>query len=93
MLKVRLNYWLGWLLFLDGLGLAVSGFVRWFILPGSGRGGPRSQEAVFIFTRHTWTDIHQWLAVAFVVLVVLHIYLHWSWVVVMTRHIFGRKVD
>ncbi|NHM26620.1 DUF4405 domain-containing protein [Desulfofundulus sp. TPOSR] len=91
MLRAWLNYWLGWLLFLAGLGLAVSGLVKWLILPGGGRGGFRGEEAVFIFARHTWTEIHQWLAVVIMVLVVLHIYLHWNWIATMSRQIFGRK--
>ncbi len=92
MSRAFVNYWLGWLLFLAGLGLAVSGFVRWFVLPGQGRGGGgRAEEAVFVFARHTWTDIHQWLAVIFSVLVVVHIILHWSWVVAMSRRFFGQR--
>lgn len=91
MFRAMLNYWLAWLLFLSGLGLAVSGFVRWFTLPGGGRGGLRQEEAVFVFTWHTWTGIHQWLAVIFLVLVGVHIYLHWSWLVVLTQKIFGKK--
>ncbi|MEW5898354.1 MAG: DUF4405 domain-containing protein [Bacillota bacterium] len=79
------------MLFLDGLGLAISGFVRWFILPGGGRGGVRQEEAVFIFARHTWTDIHQRLAVIFLVLVVVHVCLHWNWLLTMTKKIFGRE--
>ncbi|MEW6447228.1 MAG: DUF4405 domain-containing protein [Bacillota bacterium] len=90
MLKTRLNYWLGWLLFLTGLGLVISGFVRWFVLQGRGWGAARCGTASFIVTYRTWTEIHQWFAVAFTVLVLLHICLHWNWLVAMTRRIFNR---
>ncbi|MCL6446582.1 MAG: DUF4405 domain-containing protein [Armatimonadetes bacterium] len=79
------------MLFLAGLGLAISGFVRWLILPGAGRGGWREGESVFIFTRHTWTDLHQWLAVIFSVLVVIHLCLHWNWLVATTKRLFGQR--
>jgi uncharacterized membrane protein YhaH (DUF805 family) len=96
--KAKSNYWLGWVLFLVGLGLAVSGFVRWLVLP-SGRGGGRGYydggglpvEQVFIFDRHTWGDIHEWLAVVFLILVLVHIALHWSWIVVMTKRLFENR--
>ncbi|ACX52843.1 conserved hypothetical protein [Ammonifex degensii KC4] len=102
--RSKLNYLVDCLLFLVGLGLAFSGFVRWLVLPGGGGGygwqwghggsyGWRlSQEQVFLFlTRHTWTDIHRYLALALVALVIIHLYLHWSWIVSMTRQIFGGK--
>ncbi|MEW6770989.1 MAG: hypothetical protein AB1330_06315 [Bacillota bacterium] len=38
-----------------------------------------------------WTDIHQWFAVVFLVLIVVHIYRRWSLVRVMTRRVFRQK--
>lgn len=90
MRKTAVNYWLDCILFLAGVGLAVSGFVRWLVLPSPGRGGgPR--QATFIFDRHTWTEIHQWLAVAIIVLTLVHIVLHWNWIVAMTKRVFSPR--
>ena len=71
----------------------VTGFVLWFILPGGGyryRGGPGLEEAssVFLFERHTWLDIHEWLAVALVVMFAIHIIIHWRWIYYMTKSYF-----
>jgi hypothetical protein len=65
---------------------AVSGFILWFVLPsGTGR---RGLEAVALgITRHTWIDIHDWVAVALTVAVIIHLVLHWRWVVRMSRQI------
>jgi hypothetical protein len=30
--------------------------------------------------RHDWGDLHFWLAVALVTIIILHLALHWSWV-------------
>jgi hypothetical protein len=54
------------------LAQAISGSVLWFILPGghSGQGWGLSRgayESTFIFARHTWLDIHKYLAVALLV--------------------------
>ncbi|MEW6066451.1 MAG: DUF4405 domain-containing protein [Bacillota bacterium] len=89
--KSIINYVMGWLLFLTVFGLAFSGFVRWLILPSPGRGGIRGLEPFFIFTRHTWTDIHHLLAIIFSLLVLIHIYLHWEWFVSTTRKVFGLR--
>lgn len=92
MSRTLVNYLMGWLLFLDGLGLAVSGLVRWLILPGAGRGGRRFGDAYFIFSRHTWTDIHMWLAVIFMGLVVIHLALHWKWIMQVTSRLFSGRL-
>lgn len=91
MRQTEFNFWLDCVLFLTGAGLAISGFVRWLILPGNGdghgfRGGQWSNLVpIFIFTRATWSDIHKFLAVVFVGLVAVHIVLHWDWIVAMVR--------
>ncbi|MGQ9498472.1 MAG: DUF4405 domain-containing protein [Desulfotomaculales bacterium] len=90
MRKARLYFWLACGLFLTGAGLAVSGFVRWLVLPGGGGQGFRGgrwayPEPAFIFTRGTWDDIHKFLAVVFVGLVAAHVVLHWDWLVGMLR--------
>jgi len=71
----------------------ITGFVLWFILPGGGyryRGGSGLSEesSTFLFARHTWLDIHEWLAVALLVVFVLHIVIHWQWIVSMTKSYF-----
>lgn len=73
----------------------MSGFVRWLVLPGGGGYGFRggrwpSAEAVFIFTRTTWMSIHKFLSVVFVCLLVVHIVLHWDWLVAMVRSLRQR---
>ncbi|RDV83278.1 DUF4405 domain-containing protein [Ammonifex thiophilus] len=92
--RPKLNYLVDALLFLTGLGMAFTGFVRW--LAFSSGGGPHGrhwgQEQVFLsLTRHEWADIHRYLALVLVALVIVHIYLHWSWIVTMTRQIFGQE--
>ncbi len=90
MYKKQINFWLALLLFISGLGVAVSGLVRWLLLPGPGRGGLQGREAVFIFSRHTWTDIHVWLALLFLFLVAVHIILHVDWIKQAYKSLFRR---
>ena len=88
MRKAVRNYILVVLLVLSSLFEAVSGFVLWFVLPrGGGFMGGRgvSAEATFGWERHTWLDLHNWVAVALVVIVIIHVVWHWGWIVRMTK--------
>jgi hypothetical protein len=77
-----------------GLAEAVSGFVLWLAFPtgGGGRGfggGIGAGNLTFWeLSKHTWIDIHDWVAVALVVLVIIHVILHWKWIVRMAKVTF-----
>lgn len=87
------NYALFVMLFLLGLFQAITGFVLWIVLPhGAGYRGGRGLELVdntFIWQRDTWIDLHDWTAVALVILVLIHLVLHWKWIIYTTRKAFG----
>ena len=83
-------------MFLLALFEVVSGFVLWFILPRGGgyRGGSWSiAEASFLWSRDTWIALHDWVGVALVVVVVLHLILHWRWIVFMTKRLCLRQKE
>ncbi len=90
-------YWVAVAAFLALLVQAVSGFVLWIALPrGDGfrfRGsGSRMAHESFGFDRATWLDIHDWAAVALIVILLLHLLLNWRWVVGVTRRAFLGEV-
>jgi hypothetical protein len=37
------------------------------------------------------TPVHDWSGIALVVCAILHIVLHWQWIVAMTKKYFGKK--
>jgi len=72
---------------IDSLGFA--GFVlltatgvlmRYVLPPGSGR-----FSTLWALDRHGWGSIHFWLAIAFLALLALHLFLHWRWIVAVVR--------
>ncbi len=65
--------------------LVVSGFILWFALPEGS-----AADKLVLFNRHTWIEVHQWLAVGLLVFFSTHIITHWTWIVYMTRRYFGR---
>jgi hypothetical protein len=61
--------------------LAATGVLMAFVLPpGRGHGA-----AIWGLTRHEWGDIHLWIAIGLVALMILHLALHWTWIVCMIK--------
>ena len=58
--------------------LASTGLLMWLILP-SGHG----YLTVWGMNRHAWGDIHFWIAISFLLLISVHLILHWSWIKTM----------
>lgn len=44
-----------------------------------------------LFQVVTWLDLHNWTAVALTVIVLVHVILHWRWIVRMTGSYFSQK--
>ena len=83
-----------------GLAEAISGFVLWLGFPagggGSGHrwgggGGGLGSLTFWELSKHTWIDIHDWVAVALVIIVTIHVILHWKWIVRMAKSYFGGR--
>jgi len=75
--------------------LASTGFVLQHQLPpgsgeafgrGMGRGAmQRSIELLWGWTRHEWGEIHYWIAWVLLVVLSVHLFLHWKWIVCTVR--------
>jgi hypothetical protein len=82
------NYVLDTMALLATIGLVGTGMVvRWVLPPGSGGHGNGPGLALWGLGRHDWGDIHFWLAVATIGLLVGHVALHWRWVCFTTRRL------
>lgn len=63
----------------------VSGFVLWLALPAGSRGG------TFLLSRDAWLTMHNRAALLLIAIVIVHIILHWGWIVRMTKSYFSQK--
>ncbi len=63
-----------WLLFcvMSGTGLLIA-----YRLPPGSRGG--HGLSALGWTRHEWGDLHFWVSLAFLALLLIHLALHWRW--------------
>lgn len=96
--RAPLLYWTALAALLAFLLQVFSGFALWLAFtegPFRGRGGAsglgRGQEEFLGVSRHDWVDLHDWTAVALIVILALHLLMNWRWVVSVTgRLLRGR---
>jgi hypothetical protein len=90
MKKSDWQYLVDTLLFICMVGIAFIGILMGFFLAE----GPTVREGEKYFLglhRHQWGDIHLYLSLAFVVLVVFHLILSWSWIKGKAQTLFKKR--
>ena len=95
MSKLKLNYMLDAVI---GLAFALSGATGLaFLLMGAGgyQGGRNAGHATALLglSRGTWSDLHTLGSVVMIAGVVVHIALHWNWIVCVTKRMLPRRAD
>ena len=79
-------------LFILFLFQSFSGFVIWLFLP-RGRFDYYNMIGGFGRTfwglqRNVWVDLHVWVAVTILAIVIIHLILNWNWIVAVSKNIF-----
>ncbi len=84
--QTQKNWWIDAVLFSSAIVAVVSG-VYFLFLPLGGFQGGRNPLYNFqiLFDRHTWDDLHTWGGIAMIAAAIIHLIIHWSWVVSMAR--------
>jgi hypothetical protein len=80
--KAKLNYFVDMLLAVAFVLVAITGILKF---PGW-----------FGYLQLPWrtlSKIHDWSGIAMAVLVLIHLILHWNWIVSMTKSIFKGKEE
>lgn len=86
--QTRRNWLMDVGLFFSGLLAALTG-IYFLYLPSGYQGGRNPMYNVqILFERATWDDLHTWSGVIMIVIAIIHIVLHWPWVISMTRRSF-----
>ncbi|MBN2376564.1 MAG: DUF4405 domain-containing protein [Sedimentisphaerales bacterium] len=87
MRKNTWNFWIDLLILLVFTAEVWTGLLMRFILPpGQGRG---RSWTLWNLNRHDFGDIHFYLALAFIILILIHIGLHWAWLCNTTANLFS----
>jgi len=87
--QTRNNWLIDATLFLGAIISAMTGIYFLFLPVGGYQGGRNPMYGVTIlFQRETWEDLHTWFGIVMIVAAVIHIILHWNWIVSMTKRAF-----
>lgn len=89
--KAKLNYMLDAVIGVAFVLSAVTGMA--FLRMGSGgyQGGrnPNFQTALLGISRAAWSDLHTWVSLVMITGVVVHLVLHWKWIVCVSKQVFS----
>jgi hypothetical protein len=87
--QVQTNFGLDAILGIVFLVVAISGLISWLALGGGYQGGrnPAYNALVLGLGRDGWSDLHLWTGVAMISLTLLHLALHWKWILCTLRNI------
>jgi hypothetical protein len=88
--QTRKNWLINASVFLGGIIAGLSGIYFLFVTSGGYQGGRNALYGLqVLFNRDTWDDLHTWGGVIMIGAVVVHIAIHWDWVVLMTKRILN----
>lgn len=74
--KTRKLWLINVLSFIFFIVLSSTGLINWLLLPK----GYEARGSFLVSLRHFFIEIHEWAAVGFMVTIVIHIVLHWSYI-------------
>lgn len=84
--KQKLNYLVDLALTTLFFGVAGTGFFMYFFIPS---GAQRGRYLVYMgLTKAAWVWIHSRAGILMSVIVIIHLILHWKWIVCTTRNFF-----
>jgi hypothetical protein len=100
--KSAILFWIDFSLVVLMGSLVTTGIIlRWVLPPGSGGGAGRGAgrlgqgggaRQLMDLSRHEWGDVHLWIALTLLSLLLLHLALHWGWIKTCTpRYLLNRK--
>jgi hypothetical protein len=92
--QTRNNWLVDTGLFCSSVIASLSG-IYFLYLPIRGyKGGRNPTYAIeILFKRHTWEDLHKWAGILMIAIALIHIPLHWNWIVNMIRRILREIVE
>jgi len=87
--KTKINYVIDFLMIISFIVTAITGLVIFFFLPsGLKQGGYQTFLGII---KTTWSAVHDWSGIIFIILIIVHFILHWNWIISMTKNIFSNK--
>ena len=89
MKKNHIKYFIDATLFVDICSIAAIGLLLAFIVP-EGKAGRASRYFLGLH-RHDWRNIHLYLSILLLFLLMFHIWFNWTWIVQSSKKYFGNN--
>jgi len=87
--KSVLNYFIDLVLTITFIITGITGLVIFFFIPS---GVQQGRFQVFLgIQKQVWTAWHNWSGIVMILAVLLHLVLHWNWMIRMTKKILRIK--
>ncbi|MGR8950815.1 MAG: DUF4405 domain-containing protein [Gammaproteobacteria bacterium] len=85
MKRTALNLLVDFLAALSFVGMIATGYILRFPLP------PGTNKSLILWglSRHQWGDVHFWISLSLLIVLLIHLVLHWQWVVSVVARQFG----
>jgi mono/diheme cytochrome c family protein len=85
--RTALNLLIDFLAAFCFLGMIATGYILHFPLP------PGTNKSLMLWglSRHQWGEVHFWISIALLAVLLIHLVLHWQWVVSMVTRQFGGR--
>lgn len=83
MVKSKINYSVDILMLVFFIINSITGLIIFFFLPSAVKKG--SYQEVLGIIKQKWVDLHNWSGIILLLLIVIHIILHWNWIVSKTK--------
>lgn len=85
--RTTLNFLTDVIMFVIIFAIGIIGFLLGFIIPTGGV--PPHEKYLWGLHRHDWGNIHLYLSLFLLALLVVHLILHWSWIKATSKRYFG----
>jgi hypothetical protein len=69
------------------IGMLGTGYILRFPLPP----GTNKELTLWGLTRHQWGDVHFWISLGLIAVILLHLCLHWQWIAISVRRKLSRR--
>jgi len=89
--QTRLRYWLVVMLLFSGLAVFLSSLYFLYFPVGFQGGRNPFYGTVILFDREAWDLIHLWSGIIMILVLLVHIPVHWKWIIVMAQRCFGNR--
>ena len=91
MRKAKINYFIDLLLIIFFIINSITGLIIFFFLPSGVRQG--SYQEFLGIIKQNWLNVHNWSGILIILMVAIHLILHWNWIVCMTKSLIQKNIN